>query len=77
MGMAQAAVAAKAGVSKASVRRIERETPVTTSEPKAMGRQHRVGRPSIATPWARAARKTAKEVHELAQAIVRARKGSP
>ncbi len=52
VGMAQAAVAAKAGVSKASVRRIEREAPVTTSEPKALVRQHRVGRPSIATPWA-------------------------
>jgi hypothetical protein len=37
VGMAQAAVAAKAGVSKASVRRIEREAPVTTSEPKALG----------------------------------------
>jgi hypothetical protein len=34
------------------VRRIEREAPRTTSEPKALVRQHRVGRPSIATPWA-------------------------
>jgi transposase len=51
VGMAQAAVAATAGVSKASVRRIEREAPITTSEPKALVRQHRVGRPSIAIPW--------------------------
>jgi hypothetical protein len=39
VGMAQAAVAAKAGVSKASVRRIEREVPVTTSERSALVRQ--------------------------------------
>lgn len=52
VGMAQAAVAAQASVSKASVRRIEREAPVTTSDAKALVRQHRVGRPSIATPWA-------------------------
>ncbi len=52
VGMAQAAVAAKAGVSKASVRRIERKAPVTTSEPRVLVQQHRVGRPSIATPWA-------------------------
>jgi transposase len=52
VGMAQAAVAAKAGVSKASVRRIEREASVTTSEQRALVRQHRVGRPSMATPWA-------------------------
>jgi transposase len=51
VGMSQAAVAAKVGVSKASVRRIEREVPVTTSEPTALVRQHGVGRPAVATPW--------------------------
>jgi len=51
VGMAQTAVAAKTGVSIPSVRRIEREAPVATSEPTALVRQHRVGRPSVATPW--------------------------
>ena len=49
--MAQTAVAAKTEVSIQSVRRIEREAPVTTSERKALVRQHRIGRPSVATPW--------------------------
>jgi hypothetical protein len=51
VGMAHAALAAKAGVSRASVRRIEREAPVSTSEPTALVQPHRVGRPSVATPW--------------------------
>lgn len=51
VGMAQAAVASKTGVSVQSVRRIEREAPVTTSERQALVRQHRVGRPSVAAPW--------------------------
>lgn len=49
--MAQAAVAAKTGVSGQSVRRIEREGPVTTSDPKALTGACGVGRPSRAAPW--------------------------
>jgi len=52
VGMAQAAVAAKTGVSVQSVRRIEREGPVTTSDPKALTEACGVGRPSRAAPWA-------------------------
>lgn len=51
VGMAQVAVASKSGVSVQSVRRIEREAPMTTSGEKSLVRQRRVGRPSIATPW--------------------------
>ncbi len=50
--MAQAAVAAKTGVSAQSVRRIEREGPVTTSDTKALTEACGVGRPSRAAPWA-------------------------
>jgi transposase len=49
VGMPQAAVSARTGASVQSVRRIEREAPVTTSEETALGRH--VGRPSIAAPW--------------------------
>src|SRR2546425_13332383 len=52
VGMAQVAVASKSGVSVQSVRRIEREAPMTTSGEKSLVRQRRVGRPSIAPPWA-------------------------
>ena len=45
VGMAQAAVAAKTGVSAQSVRRIEREGPVTTSDTKALTAGCGVGRP--------------------------------
>lgn len=51
VGMAQAAVAAKTGVSAQSVRRIEREGPVTTSDTKALTAACGVGRPSRAAPW--------------------------
>jgi len=51
VGMAQAAVAAKTGVSVQSVRRIEREGPVTTSETPELTRACGVGRPSRAAPW--------------------------
>lgn len=50
--MAQAAVAGKTGVSVQSVRRIEREGPVTTSDAKALTAGSGVGRPSRAAPWA-------------------------
>src|SRR3989442_6775984 len=50
VGMAQVAVASKSGVSVQSVRRIEREAPMTTSGEKSLVRQRRVGRPSIAPP---------------------------
>src|SRR3989442_14940370 len=52
VGMAQVAVASKSGVSVQSVRRIEREAPMTTSGEKSLVRQRRGGRPSIATPGA-------------------------
>src|SRR2546428_7773005 len=51
VGMAQVAVASKSGVSVQSVRRIEREAPMTTSGEKSLVRQRRGGRPSIAPPW--------------------------
>jgi transposase len=49
--MAQRAVAAATDVSIRSVRRIEREPPITTSETPALIQAHRIGRPSIAAPW--------------------------
>ena len=49
--MAQAAVASQTGVSVQSVRRIEREAPVTTSDPAAGTPARGIGRPSQATPW--------------------------
>jgi transposase len=49
--MVQTAVAAKTRVSVQSVRRIEREAPVTASEEAKLVRQRRVGRPAVATPW--------------------------
>jgi transposase len=51
-GMPQAVVATKTGVSVPSVRRIEREAPVTTSDPTMLARGCGVGRPSRAAPWA-------------------------
>src|SRR2546426_1752989 len=50
VGMAQVAVASKSGVSVQSVRRIEREAPMTTSGEKSLVRQRRVGRPADAPP---------------------------
>src|SRR3989442_12925651 len=52
VGMAQVAVASKSGVSVQSVRRIEREAPMTTSGEKSLVRQRRGGRPPVAPPGA-------------------------
>ena len=49
--MAQQAVAAATDVSLRSVRRIEREAPVTTSDTAALIAARRIGRPSMAAPW--------------------------
>jgi hypothetical protein len=49
---AQGAVTAKTGVSVRSVRRIEREAPVTTSATAELLEARRVGRPSITATWA-------------------------
>jgi transposase len=49
--MAQHAVAAAADVSVRSVRRIEHEAPITTSDTAALIAARRIGRPSIAAPW--------------------------
>jgi transposase len=51
VGMVQAAVAVKAGVSVRSVRRIEGEAAVSDSDTVALVRARRVGRPSIAAAW--------------------------
>jgi len=51
VGMVQAAVAAQAGVSVRSVRRIEGETAVSDSDTAALVRTRGVGRPSIAAAW--------------------------
>ena len=51
-GMGQVAVAAKTGTSVRSVRRIQAEPPVTTSETAALIAARRVGRPSVVAPWA-------------------------
>jgi transposase len=49
--MTQQAVAAATDVSTRSVRRIEHEAPITTSETAALIVARRIGRPSIAAPW--------------------------
>src|SRR5262245_38517840 len=51
--MTQATVAIKTGVSEQSVRRIEREPPVTTSDAATLTKARGIGRPSQATPWTR------------------------
>ena len=51
VGMVQTAVAAKAGVSVRSVRRIEGEPAVSDSDLAALVRTRGVGRPSIAAAW--------------------------
>jgi len=51
VGMVQAAVAAKTGVSVRSIRRIEGEAAVSDSDRTALVRARRVGRPSIAAAW--------------------------
>jgi transposase len=52
VGMAQTAVAVKTETSVRSVRRIEREVPVTAGETAALIEARKVGRPSTAAPWA-------------------------
>jgi len=49
--MAQQAVAATTDVSVRSVRRIEQEPPITTSETAALIAARRIGRPSLTAPW--------------------------
>src|SRR5262245_34547552 len=50
--VSQRAVSIQSRASLRSVRRIEREAPVTTSETAELLAAHRVGRPSIAAAWA-------------------------
>ncbi len=52
VGMAQTAIAAKTGVSVRSVRRIEDEPVVRSSDTAGLIRARGVGRPSLAAPWA-------------------------
>src|SRR6266571_2146426 len=52
VGMAQTAIAATTGVSVRSVRRIEDEPVVRSSDTAALIRARGVGRPSLAAPWA-------------------------
>src|SRR5205809_681628 len=52
VGMAQTASAATPGVSVRSVRRIEDEPAVSSSDTAALIRARGVGRPSLAAPWA-------------------------
>lgn len=62
--MARAAVAAQTRSSVRSVRRIEREAPVTASETAALARARGLRRPSTAAPWAeRIAQGLAEEDH--------------
>src|SRR2546425_6572286 len=49
--MAQTAIAAKTGVSVRSVRRIEDEPAMSSSDTAALIRARGVGRPSLAAPW--------------------------
>ena len=50
--MAQRAVAAATDVSVRRGRRIEHEAPITRSETATLIAARRIGRPSIAAPWA-------------------------
>src|SRR3989442_15201339 len=52
VGMAQTAIAAKTRVSVRSVRRIEDEPVVRSSDTAGLIRARGVGRPSLAAPWA-------------------------
>jgi transposase len=63
--MAQQAVAAATDVSIRSVRRIEHEAPVTTSDTAALTAARRLGRPSIAAPWAGLVETWLQEDHAL------------
>ncbi len=51
-GVVQTTVAARTGTSVRSVRRIETEPAVTTADTAALIAARRVGRPSLAAPWA-------------------------
>jgi transposase len=63
--MAQRAVATATDVSIRSVRRIEHETPVTTSETAALIAARGIGRPSVAAPWAGVIEAWLREDHTL------------
>jgi hypothetical protein len=52
--MAQRAVAAATYISLRSARRVEHETPITTSDIAALIAARQIGRPSISAPWAMA-----------------------
>lgn len=65
VGMAQTAVAAKTGSSVRSVRRIEREAPVTTGDTTALIETRKVGRPSTAAPWASQIAAWLRDDHDL------------
>jgi transposase len=63
--IAQHAVAAATDVSVRSVRRIEHEAPITTSDTAALISARRMGRPSIAAPWADLVQTWLQEEHAL------------
>lgn len=63
--MTQQAVATTTGVSPRSVRRVEREPPISTSETAALIEARRIGRPSIAAPWAARVEDWLREDHTL------------
>jgi transposase len=65
VGMAQTAVAAKTETSVRSVRRIEREAPVTTGDTGALIETRKVGRPSTAAPWASQVEAWLRDDHDL------------
>jgi transposase len=63
--MAQRAVAAATNVSLRSVRRIEHEPPITTSDTAELTAARRIGRPSIPAPWAALVESWLQEDHGL------------
>ena len=63
--MAQRAVAAATDVSIRSVRRIEHEAPIATSETAALIAARRIGRPSVAAPWTGLVETWLREDHTL------------
>jgi transposase len=63
--MAQQAVAAATAVSVRSVRRIEREPPITSSDTATLTAALRIGRPSIAAPWTGLVETWLQEEHAL------------
>jgi transposase len=63
--MAQRAVATATDVSIRSVRRIEHEAPITTSETAALMAARGIGRPSVAAPWTGVIETWLREDHAL------------